>query len=31
VLRALEQAPNYQEAQELLLQLRGTPPSGGTP
>ena len=31
VLRALEQAPNYQDAQELLLQLRGTPQSGGTP
>jgi tetratricopeptide (TPR) repeat protein len=28
VLRALERAPNYQEAQELLLELRRTPPGG---
>jgi tetratricopeptide (TPR) repeat protein len=26
VLRALERAPNYQQAQELLLELRSTPP-----
>jgi Tfp pilus assembly protein PilF len=30
VLRALERAPNYQEAQELLLELRGARPQGGT-
>ena len=30
VLRALERAPNYQEAQELLLDLRGATPQGGT-
>jgi tetratricopeptide (TPR) repeat protein len=29
VLRALERAPNYEEAQELLLELRATP-RGGT-
>jgi tetratricopeptide (TPR) repeat protein len=28
VLRALERAPNYQEAQELLLELRASPPGG---
>lgn len=31
VLRALEQAPNYQQAQELLLELRGATPRGGQP
>jgi tetratricopeptide (TPR) repeat protein len=30
VLRALERAPNYQQAQELLLELRGAAPPGGT-
>ena len=28
VLRALEQAPNYQQAQELLLELRSSPQGG---
>jgi cellulose synthase operon protein C len=30
VLRALERAPNYEEAQELLLELRGATPPGGS-